>query len=63
MRMARKLLLDGVQRRVIENLGFHHSTGKYVKVVRVDGEDVTVVSRNPSGPWVRHVPMIILGSA
>jgi len=57
--MARKILVDGVPRRVVENLHYNHSIGKYGKLVRIDGKDVIVTSRSPGGPWQRHVPVIL----
>ena len=52
-------MFEGEPRRVIENLGFSHGNGKYVKVLRIDGKDVVVTSRSPKGPWQRHRAMIL----
>lgn len=44
------ITVDGKRYKVVEDMGFNHSTGTYAKVVKAeDGERVAV--RPPGGVW------------
>lgn len=47
------IAVQGKPYRVVERLGFQHSAGVYVVIVRDEdrGEDVAVVSDRAHGPW------------
>jgi hypothetical protein len=55
------ILVEGNYYKVVENLGFQHSVGKYVKIVKTpDGE--RAITRFPkSSTWKWHEVQILFG--
>ena len=50
--------VEGVQYKVVENMGFNHGLGKYAKAVSTpDGE--RVVTKYPGGIWKFHTPILM----
>ena len=43
MRKLKPIIMDGEEYEVIDNLGFHHSVGKYAKEIKV-GDRLRIVT-------------------